>query len=542
MEIAKRFVDKVVKITAGIDYSSEDPTTQAQQENRSRQRRFLDGHRQPRQEQPNSHSNESALRTTQLEHHDPRATVAQPGSAESHVEGCKQMPAPGNHHTDAHADDLARSRLHKKAPTSGRKLPALPANSDSIPSRDQHQDGGSSHSVTTNPEIARQILNNYQDSAKATSSPDLESSHAKKNELITSKRMHRQESSDQKPASNERGTWHSDQPRQAAPSMMLTMPNLSKAIQESKYAESTHMNKFSLTPVHATTSSSSEHWSATNPAESGREAVRSYDARLDSKPCIPTRYTNDSHGGSGYLNSLDILHQDQDPLAYTDPQWSATVAENDDIPGGEDKENDGADESEVIDTITAEYRSVVSGAPHEEIARQEMFRDDQESKLRDILRGHDDDSVKVSKLQMHLTEYFHQYDKMKLRWEGAVDALARFRQESTSTLDDESIKAAYSQITFNVQNWVRTYCIVSTLVGPDKLTRTYLRNLTPSWREYMKNLDLRHLLFQSLLMNWLSSQVLTHEGHAGLWWAGSRQESLSVLMSQLEPGKLNRHE
>lgn len=86
---------------------------------------------------------------------------------------------------------------------------------------------------------------------------------------------------------------------------------------------------------------------------------------------------------------------------------------------------------------------------------------------------------------------------MKLRWEGAVDALARFKEDPTSKMYEDSLQVAYADVAFAVQSGVGTYCNMSTVVSnPSKLTKIYLRKLTKYWHIFMASVELRHWLVQ----------------------------------------------
>jgi hypothetical protein len=124
-------------------------------------------------------------------------------------------------------------------------------------------------------------------------------------------------------------------------------------------------------------------------------------------------------------------------------------------------------------------------------------------------------------------------------WQAPVDDLAFSRQDPTPELGDKSVRAAYEGILFGRQIWTTTYCHLDPNPKLSTQTKTHLKRVTPAWPIFISRSGTRLLLMQSVLTNWLVSEVLTCDMGVGHWWAGTLQEGLSALFRQVDPGESN---
>ncbi|KAH8725613.1 hypothetical protein GQ44DRAFT_826422 [Phaeosphaeriaceae sp. PMI808] len=217
----------------------------------------------------------------------------------------------------------------------------------------------------------------------------------------------------------------------------------------------------------------------------------------------------------------------QNPSISQGPEYSFSVR------GEPDNENEAARKMNLNyerESAPVENEQIATWQVAEGHALSDLSREELERRLRDAIQTEREYSSEIHRLHQQQTD-------MKKRWEGAVDALVRFRQESSSMMDDESLRKMYKDILFRVQHWVEDYCHSQPMPNLSRQNKGYLKSLTPAYRDYLVNKTDRRLLVQSLLMNWLSSEVLTFDRDTGLWWAGTLCEGLTILCKQLEPAK-----
>jgi hypothetical protein len=151
-----------------------------------------------------------------------------------------------------------------------------------------------------------------------------------------------------------------------------------------------------------------------------------------------------------------------------------------------------------------------------------------------------EDAIMIEDLKTQVYKYQQECAQVREMWRSAVDDLIRFRQESTSKVDDEFISTAYREMIFDVQHWAETYCYMDPGLRLTTQAKIHLERLAPAWRKFV-SCSARHVLIESILMNWLSREVLTSGIGVGLWWAGGLQEGMSLLCAQLDPSKFSVH-
>lgn len=536
----------------------------------SQSRHYRCGYDDPRNEQHNGHSKDftpGGQLAAQKEHQTPKATSMQ-GTAAEHSSSRALAPIADEFCAEARAEEAAKSHQVDLSQIHERSLPPLPCDDrlseyrqiDSHGSFYNNNEIVSGHTNTAKANDERLASDNDSPHPDATGTRDSRFRIMTRRALAVLRDEERGQQPDQQKGGGGREIWSRHQTHQAflTNDGLGTIPNHSKAAQESTAPE--QIETKSRSPIYTPPSGREQPWLDADRTESARTVDSDRLTAPGPESNVPPPYTYDSQQRLAHMQGIEALHQDQQkivppgtmpypscptqthPLANVNRTGGAIIIENDALSARneiytseEDARSTDDGDTEGLDTSNVSLAA--SWAAEEEASPHDLSQHSHESRLREALKRHKRDRDTIQDLQKQVREHNRQYRLMKVRWEGAVDALAQFRQHSTSKIDDASIKAAYGDISFAVQNWVRTYCNMAPIPKPSKRTKTYLKKLTPSWQTYMREKDSMHLLIQSLLMNWLSSEVLTCERDAGLWWAGALHEGLKIMIPRLEPGE-----
>jgi hypothetical protein len=176
---------------------------------------------------------------------------------------------------------------------------------------------------------------------------------------------------------------------------------------------------------------------------------------------------------------------------------------------------------------------------NDSIARPRLVREVHQSSQTpgNHLRSMSEDAITIENLKAKVRKHKRECAQVRKMWQTAVDDLAFSQQGSTPESDDQPLRTAYEEMLIGVQRWAATYCHLDPKPKLSTRTKTHLKRLTPAWTTFISRSGTCFLLIQSVIMNWLFSEVLTCDVGVGIWWAGKLQEGLSTLFTQIDPGK-----
>lgn len=178
----------------------------------------------------------------------------------------------------------------------------------------------------------------------------------------------------------------------------------------------------------------------------------------------------------------------------------------------------------------------------EKLQQRELRIKEQEAKLRDAAIREKQYLTTTKELEEQIQNHILRNGELERAWKKSTSALTRVqRGDSNYKVDDQTIKALYNELVFDVGSWTATYCTTDLRQRFNESDWRLLRSMTPRYITYASHKRLRPLLVQSLLMKFLVRNVLSFSEDVGLLWAGRLCASLRQTKMALEPGEFSRH-
>jgi hypothetical protein len=149
--------------------------------------------------------------------------------------------------------------------------------------------------------------------------------------------------------------------------------------------------------------------------------------------------------------------------------------------------------------------------------------------------------AKVGQLEAELQQQRQRIIELERAWKKSIAALTQLqRRDPHDRIDDSTLQRLYNGLVYDVHDWAVNFCRMGSVeIRDDGETLHLLESLSPVYRTYVYNENLRPFLVQSLLMKLIVRYILNFDCENGLLWAGKLQKSLQRIQIDAMPSELS---